>query len=274
VGNDRFANLGVNGLHPAAARGLVRRYGSGISGKGVIVHFNPLWIRSPVPDLSRPDEGGGFRPHHVRLLDQFDRGVRNYPAGAEDRIAAAAEGLVPFLALKNHLRTVYFGNRSSGRWAVENPYRNPLGPLGNRDRIAELVSSSRGPHTPPVPWNQNVNVVGGQNFPWTRPAESYQWYCFRDLLRTLKARNNEVFVLFGPFNPHIMTPESLERYRSIRAEMTRWMSDNRVACHVVPDLPSEFYPDASHVMKAGYVRIAEALLADPAFQKWMQTGPP
>ena len=46
TGKDRFANLGVNGLHPMAAYGLLKDYGSDIQNKGIILYFNPLWIQS------------------------------------------------------------------------------------------------------------------------------------------------------------------------------------------------------------------------------------
>ncbi len=43
----RFANLGLDGAHPAALAGLVNSYGADIAGCDVILHCNLLWISSP-----------------------------------------------------------------------------------------------------------------------------------------------------------------------------------------------------------------------------------
>ena len=40
-GGDRFANLGLDGTHPAALAGLLKYYGAGLSGRTVVLHFNP-----------------------------------------------------------------------------------------------------------------------------------------------------------------------------------------------------------------------------------------
>ena len=46
AGKECFANLGVDGFHPTALGGLLRYYGRNISGKKVIIQFNPLWMTS------------------------------------------------------------------------------------------------------------------------------------------------------------------------------------------------------------------------------------
>ncbi|HUV63022.1 MAG TPA: hypothetical protein VMW24_03935, partial [Sedimentisphaerales bacterium] len=51
AGRDQFANLGVDGTHPAALGGLLKYYGRNISGKNVILHLNPLWMSSEKHDL-------------------------------------------------------------------------------------------------------------------------------------------------------------------------------------------------------------------------------
>ncbi|MCP4455939.1 MAG: hypothetical protein GY809_31155, partial [Planctomycetes bacterium] len=43
-GTRTFANLGIDGIHPAAMAGLLKYYGRAITGKTVILSFNPLWM--------------------------------------------------------------------------------------------------------------------------------------------------------------------------------------------------------------------------------------
>ncbi len=42
----RFANLGIDGIHPVALSGLVEQYAGAIRNKRVIVNCNLLWISS------------------------------------------------------------------------------------------------------------------------------------------------------------------------------------------------------------------------------------
>src|ERR1041384_5296674 len=56
AGSERFANLGVDGMHPAALAGLIEHHGTDISGKSVVLHCNPLWMSSPRHDLTGEEE--------------------------------------------------------------------------------------------------------------------------------------------------------------------------------------------------------------------------
>ena len=47
AGGERFANLGVDGIHPAAMLGLIEHYGDAIRNRNVILHCNLLWMSSP-----------------------------------------------------------------------------------------------------------------------------------------------------------------------------------------------------------------------------------
>src|SRR5437870_5038038 len=44
AGQERFANLGLDGAHPLALGGLIRHYAGGIVGRRVVVECNPLWL--------------------------------------------------------------------------------------------------------------------------------------------------------------------------------------------------------------------------------------
>ena len=106
--------------------------------------------------------------------------------------------------------------------------------------------------------------------PWVQPKDSIQWNAFKKLTELLKSRNNRLFVIIGPFNPYVLTEGSLLRYNKVRQQMESWLEAKGTACFSVPDMPSDYYADASHPLKEGYVQIAKELLQDERFQKWMQ----
>ncbi len=47
-----FANLGIDGLHPAAMPGFFKHYADALRGHHVILHLNLLWMSSKQHDLS------------------------------------------------------------------------------------------------------------------------------------------------------------------------------------------------------------------------------
>ena len=79
-----------------------------------------------------------------------------------------------------------------------------------------------------------------------------------------------MFVILGPFNPYILTEESLNRYNSMKDNMERWLQRKGIIYCSVSDLPSEYYADASHPLKEGYAKIAEDLFKTESFREWMK----
>ena len=61
----RFANLGLDGTHPAALAGLLRHHGAGLSGRTVVLQFNPLWLELPHDHSDR--QGVPLQPHGAGL---------------------------------------------------------------------------------------------------------------------------------------------------------------------------------------------------------------
>ena len=82
----------------------------------------------------------------------------------------------------------------------------------------------------------------------------------------LQARGNNVFVLVGPFNEHMIAPESREAYAQIKKTIAAWLDRESIAHYMVPLLPSELYGDASHPLDEGYALWAGNLLDGKAFQ--------
>jgi len=98
---------------------------------------------------------------------------------------------------------------------------------------------------------------------------SFQWSSFQKAIEDLRDKENQIFVLIGPFNPYLQTEESLVRYNVIRQAAEQWLSQNNLDYYSPTDLPSELYADASHPLKEGYTRIAEELFRQKPFGAWL-----
>jgi hypothetical protein len=255
-----FANLGVDGIHPAAMLGLVKYYGKSISKKGVILHLNPLWMSSKKHDLSDTDE---FRFNHPRLVPQFYPKIASYKAKFSQKASIVAERNIPFSSWTSHIRLNYYENMDIGNWAMQYPYRNPLSAI-----TFQIPFPENKPHSEPISWMERGMTK--QDFPWVSIDESFQWDSFKKVIKLLQARKNKVFVLIGPFNPYVLTDESLNRYKTLRKDMENWLKDNEVGYVAISDLPSEYYADASHPLKEGYAIIAREMIESELFGKWIK----
>ena len=259
TGGETFANLGVDGLHPAAMVGLLKYYGRSIRNSNVILHLNPLWMTSRRHDLSGEEE---FRFNHPRLIPQFIPRIACYRAPIGQRLGAVLERYVPFLTWSRHLRMVYFENIDIGSWSMQHPYSNPLKAI-----TLKLPAPGENPPSRPVPWFKRG--MRKQDFPWVDVTESFQWRSFLKLIDILERRGNRVFVLIGPFNPYILTKGSLRRYDEVKKEMEKQLRKRDMDFLSFSNLPSEYYADASHPLKEGYRRMAEEMLDAESFRKWL-----
>ena len=75
AGQERFANLGLDGADPVALAGLVQHYAGGVVGKNVILHCNLLWMSSPRRDYQDEKQ---FDSSHPRLIPQFIPRIPGY----------------------------------------------------------------------------------------------------------------------------------------------------------------------------------------------------
>ena len=256
VGRDQFANLGVDGTHPAALGGLLKYYGRSISGKNVILHLNPLWMSSQKHDLRTDKE---FRFNHPKLVPQFVPNIPCYKEPYSGRASIAAQREVSFFNWTSHLKIAYFENMDLPAWTLEHPYENPL-----RAVAAGL----------PTPANDNIEKaaswkergMGLQDFQWVDLETSLQWKLFRQAIDLLKERNNTVFVLVGPFNEHMFMEEGIAAYREMKEKIETWLRQNKVAYYMPEALPSELYHDASHPSAQGYALLARQLFANDSFR--------
>ena len=260
VGSPQFVNGGVNGTHPLALEGLARNYTGGLSGRSVIVHCNLLWMSSPERDL-RTDEEVEF--NHPRLTPQLFQRIPAYKASADARLGILFDRCLAYRDLVMHLRISCFESLDPYPWSLEHPYGNPIADFPPASPTPSATLRHR-----PVSWTtQGIPI---QEFPWVELDSSLQWQAFRRTIELLEQRGNHVFVIVGPFNEHLLSADSRRSYQSLKSGVEAWLRANGAA-HFIPEaLPSDEYADASHPLSGGYERLAQQLLADRAFQRWLE----
>ncbi len=248
LGRETIGNLAIDGLHPVVLETLVREYGGAIRNKTVYLYWNPLWMNSPLYDLSGDGE---LAVNHPRLLPQLDLSLRSYRAGVEERVSALLERRIDFHALLHHLRVAFFENADLKNHLAAHPDENPLRRINMTRRPGETGRNVNGR----IDW-YNAGIAE-QNWPWVAPDASRQWKSFLTLIRLLKERDNHVYVIAGTVNPHMQSAESLRRYRELRSEVLRRFQLEDVEVIDLPELPSDEYADASHPLAPGYQRLAD-----------------
>jgi hypothetical protein len=249
AGGPRFANLGVDGMHPAALAGLIRYHGAAITGKKLILHCNPLWMSSAKADLTDEKE---FHFNHPGLVPQFSPSIDCYVEETSNRLGWVVRRYVPFLGWIGHIQAAYIDGMGVPEWTLEHPTSIPI--EGFR---RGLPPSDDGPRHKPVPWTEAG--IGKQDFAWVALESSFQWRSFREALEVLLERRNRVTVIVGPFNEHMLSETGRQGYEKIREGIAAWLSEHGVDHDAPPALPSDLYADASHPLAEGYRRLAERI---------------
>jgi hypothetical protein len=247
AGDERFVNLGLDGSHPMALLGLIQHYGKAINNEKVLLHMNLLWLSSQEADLQTEKE---FTFNHPRLVPQFKPRIPCYAESTSSRIGVVLEQHSPIMQLVRHLQVKHFDNTDLPLWTVENPYANPLGlisakPIG-LDEEKETDSQSR-----------KGNSQMQQSLPWVELETSLQWWAFQRLLELLESRNNDVFVVVGPLNEHVLSPESIQKYNELMMKAEDRLKEMDVSYSLLPLLPQNMYVDTSHPLPQGYKLLAE-----------------
>jgi hypothetical protein len=269
-----FVNAGVNGMFPLALEGLLRHHGRPLHHRKILLHCNVLWLSSPKADMQTEKEE---RFNHATLVPQFVPRIPCYKADLNQRLAAVVERNFAFSQWANHLQIVYFGQKNMLAWTLEedgndpallpNAYKNPFARITLAIPTEPAEDPQRGPNSPRhKPWSQSGQ--GTTRFQWVELERSLQWNAFQRLIQLLQSRDNDLFVVLGPFNEHIMTEENRVAFRQLRDGVAAWLSQRQVP-HIIPTtLPSVLYADASHPLTEGYARLARDLLNDPPFLEW------
>ncbi len=251
---ERFANMGLDGLHPVAMFGLLKYYGGDIRRRDILIHLNPLWLSSRRYDLRSEKE---FSFNHPRLVPQLDPTIVSYKAGLSSRIGVIIERNLAFLGWVKHVNVVCFSDDEKGvtdfcGWVMENPYGNPF------RGIAGKLQSLSGDN--PVRDRQERAMPERKyDLPWVDLERSFQWRYFKKTIELLRHRGNRVFVLVGPFNEHILEEESLAGYNEVKRDMENWLVENGIDYYIPLALAEGYYADASHPVGEGYALLAEQI---------------
>ena len=253
AGSVRFVNVGLDGAHPMAMRGLIQHHCSSLKGGDVILHLNLLWLSTPQADL-QTERGTVF--NHPRLVSQFATDIPAYREPLSVRLGVVVGRHLPLFEWVRHLHTLHFDGADLGRWALENPYRNPF-----RQIVLDPAAYAVDSHPDGQAWTS-----GSQNqrsLPWVDLSTSLQWQAFRSLTEMLREEGKRVFVLIGPLNEHMLQPASLQAYRGILEGVETWLGDSGITYVTLSTLPSDLYVDLSHPLAEGY-----ALLAEEFWEWW------
>ena len=247
VKQPRFANAGLDGMHPVALAELIEFHAPGIVNSRVILQFDPLWLMLEGPSST-----------HTRAI------LYNRP-NLIPRLAAHVTG--PFresasLSWSHLMRNTSLkelGERFSDArldflaWSLDHPYESPLKAIS-----AALPPSEDSQRQKLTPW-------GGQpaariQTRWGELALDDQWQAFLHIIALLQARGNDVLVVLGPLNEHMLDPDSLEPYLKIKSQMVDTLQSRNVRCFVPSVLPSNHYADICHPLGAGYAELAREML--------------
>jgi len=255
-GRDRYANLGVNGKQPVALAGLIEHYGSAIKDKRVLLHCNPLWMNSAKYDLREREESGSFSDWE--LAPQFSPSIPSNRESTSNRIGRIFDRSVSMHGWTNHLQYAYFGEGETPRtipmWTLDHPYENPLKMV-----TCKLPPPSEELRKEPISWS--ARGITTQNMPWVDLEGSLQWNSFRRSVDILQKRGNTVLVVVGPFNEHLLTDASRDKYSELKRGIEAWLRERKIPYVAPAPLPSEQYGDASHPLSAGYALLAKELVA-------------
>jgi hypothetical protein len=271
-----FVNAGVNGLFPLALEGLLRHYGNPIRNRKVILHCNVLWMTGAESDLSTTKE---HKFNHVRLVPQFSHRIPCYRADFNDRAGIVITRQSRFFSWVGHIQSAYFEQKNLYAWTLAdddkyppsypNATRNPIGQITFKVPAEPRIDSERGPDSPRhKPWS--TTGIGTQNFDWVPLNKSLQWAAFQRTLKLLRKRDNDILVIIGPFNQHVMTAKNRNVF-DMEVKCIQYRLNQQNIPYISPALlDSKLYGDSSHPLTEGYRQLAKEISNAPAFQTWLQ----
>jgi hypothetical protein len=243
----RFANAGLDGMHPVALVELIEHHAPGIERKNVILHFDPLWLLS---DASDPKSSSLVLNNRPGLMPRLAAGV----SGAmKDAVASAGQYVLRAPLLHGWTERLADARMDFLAWSLDHPYEGPL----------RAISSTLPPSEDSHPlrltaWDATPGLEA--NGTWGDPDTHPQWKAFERLISLLELRGNRVLVLVGPMNEHMMVPATRSAYQSLKTALEFKLTERGVEHYIVPLLRSGHYSDICHPLAAGYEELARDLL--------------
>ncbi len=243
----RFANAGLDGMHPVALAELLEYHAPALTGKHILLHFDPLWLihEDDVSDLNK-----------AKLFNRPDlvpRLAAHFKGPFKEAVAVSWSHLLRSSPLQG------WGERMSDTrvdflaWSLDHPYESPLKAIS-----ATLPPSEDSHHQRLIPWSEHASEhLKGS---WGDPDVYPVWTAFERLLSLLQDRGNRILVLLGPMNEHMMAPAMREQYQALKLKLAGKVKAKGVRCFVASLLPSRQYADICHPLKDGYEALARELL--------------
>ncbi len=195
-----------------------------------------------------------------------------------ERLSATLERHVNAFAWVGHLQNAYYDQHAIPEWTLQddgsdpprypNAWRNPLSALRAGVPREPAVDPLRGPGSPRhKPWN--AADAQPTEFDWVPLDQSLQWQAFERIVALLRERHNEVLVMVGPFNEHLIASGQRAIFERMRERIAATLTERGVMVIVPGTLPSEMYADASHPLTQGYAKLAADLFQGRVFQSWI-----
>ena len=259
-----FANGGVNGLHPLAMLGLVQHFLPALHDQPVVVHCNLIWMSSPDRDLTTKSE---IPFNHESLVPQFSPTIPCYRATPSERLGNKVFQHTSLRPLVRHLRMLYLSGQDYQTWSLERSRRRREGIENPPFHAVSRVPVDVLRH-PAISWEERG--IPKQDYDWVPLEKSLQWWAFRETVMLLESRGCDVYVIIGPFNANLLTPESTADWEHLRQKVAKWLDNHQIAYDAPAVLIPELYADASHPLEQGYKDLSHEILRSPKFQDWLK----
>jgi hypothetical protein len=250
----KFMNMGLEGIFPAAMTGLIEKFSAGLKNKKIIVGFNLLWISSSKHDLSGEAENN---INHKRLLPQVYPKIPAYNPNIEERLSAIISRSMPLILIE-HIKMNRFREKNFYLWTMDHPHNSIINYFSGTS--SDIYSP------PPV---MKLDHTDKQNINWTDLDKSVQWEFMLKTLIRLKKNKNDIFILITPFNTYMITDESSNKYYSIISNIREELTGIGMN-FIIPEIHEKnFFADSSHFTSEGYRFIAESILNNDEFKKFI-----
>lgn len=247
VKQPRFGNAGLDGMFPGALVELLEYHAPAISNTRVILHFDPLWLLQ---------EGPGSLHKRTQLYNRpnlIPRLAAHFSGPFKEAASLSWSHLMKDSPLKDWGERLADTRVDFLAWSLDHPYESPLQAISSA-----LPPSEDSHHLRMIPWDRTPASMIVTHF---EPLdEDLQWQALLRIIALLRSRGNEVLVLIGPINEHMMSPRTLEAYLKIKAEMADLLRAKGIRCFVPSVLPSLDYADICHPLGSGYAEMARELL--------------
>jgi hypothetical protein len=244
----RFANAGLDAMHPLALEALLEHHAPAIERKDVVLHFDPLWLMMERDEPPKTLRGVLF--HRPGLVPRL---AADFSSALKKGINEAGAMLVRRSPLAGWAERFSDTRLDFLAWSLDHPYESPL------QAISAALPPSEDSHPLRLtPWNGTPDAM--LDMTWPVLEEHPQWAAFERILDLLHVRSNRVLVLIGPMNEPMMRPAMRVGYQTLKQTVQERLKARGVRTYLAPALPTELFTDICHPLGAGYELLARDFL--------------